>query len=134
VDRERARELRRKMTDAERRLWARLRDRRLGGHKFRRQEPIGPYVVDFVCAEAGLVVEVDGSQHAEREEYDAARTRYLEERGHRVLRFWDNDALTKTDAVLQAILDALSGCPPSPRPSPPVGGEGNGDGAGSADD
>jgi very-short-patch-repair endonuclease len=119
-----ARALRRRQTDAERRLWSRLRDRRLLGAKFVRQMPIGPYVVDFCCREARLIVELDGGQHAGRAAYDAARTALLRRFGYRVLRFWDNDTLTNTAGVLEGIVEAL-GAAPSPRPSPP-GGEGEG--------
>jgi adenine-specific DNA-methyltransferase len=118
-----ARGLRRRQTDAERRLWARLRDRRLSGVKFRRQTPIGPYVVDFCCLEEKLVVELDGGQHAIRAVYDAKRTEFLEGQGYRVLRFWDNEALGNTSGVLERIAQVLTA--PSPRPSP-QGGEGEG--------
>jgi len=104
-----ARGLRRRQTDAERRLWARLRDRRLLGVKFARQVPIGSYVVDFCCREMKLIV--------------AERTAFLETLGYRVLRFWDNEALGNTDGVLVRIAQALTR--PSPRPSP-QGGEGEG--------
>jgi len=90
------------------------------GAKFRRQVPIGPYVTDFVCHERRLVVELDGSQHLALRDADSVRTRYLESRGYSVLRFWNDDALLRTDLVLEEILRALS---PSPRPSP-VKGEG----------
>ena len=121
-----ARGLRRRQTDAERRVWARLRDRRLFGVKFARQVPIGPYVVDFCCRERKLIVELDGGQHAARADYDAGRTAGLERLGYRVLRFWDNEALANTDGVLQRIAQALTA--PSPRPSP-QGGEGERPGA-----
>ncbi len=118
-----ARGLRGRQTDAERRLWSRLRDRRLLGHKFARQVPIDRYVVDFCCRERKLVVELDGGQHAIQLVYDADRTVFLSERGYRVLRFWDNDVLANTDGVLHRIAQALAG--PSPRPSPQRGeGEG----------
>ena len=122
-----ARGLRRRQTDAERRLWARLRDRRLLGVKFARQVPIGPYIVDLCCREQRLIVELDGSQHATRADYDAGRTALLEGLGYRVLRFWDNEALRNTDGVLQRIAQALSSpqTRPSPRPSPQRG-EGDG--------
>jgi len=122
-----ARGLRCRQTDAERRLWARLRDRRLLGVKFARQVPIGPYIVDFCCREQRLIVELDGGQHATRADYDAGRTALLEGLGYRVLRFWDNEALRNTDGVLQRIAQALSSAQtrPSPRPSPQRG-EGDG--------
>ncbi len=104
----RARRLRKNPTEAERRLWARLRRYQLdGGCQFRRQAPIGRYVVDFACFERGLVVEVDGGQHAWREAADADRTAWLEGEGFRVLRFWNNEVLGNTDGVVAAILDAL---------------------------
>ena len=103
----RARRLRQASTDAERRLWHRLRSRQIGGAKFARQDPIGPYVVDFVCREQRLIIEVDGSQHA-TDERDAVRDKWLSDRGYRVLRFWNNDVLANTDGVLEAILAALS--------------------------
>ena len=121
-----ARGLRRRQTDAERRIWARLRDRRLLGVKFTRQMPIGPYIVDFCCRERKLIVELDGGQHAARVDYDAGRTALLQALGYRVLRFWDNDALANTDGVLQRIAEALTAARPSPRPSPQRG-EGRGE-------
>jgi len=124
-----ARGLRRRQTDAERRLWARLRDRRLLGAKFARQVPIGPYVVDFCCRERKLIVELDGGQHAAHADHDAARTASLRALGYRVLRFWDNDALANTDGVLRRIVEVLIATVerPSPRPSPQRGeGEGRG--------
>jgi very-short-patch-repair endonuclease len=104
----RARQLRARETDIERRLWFLLRDRRLNGVKFRRQVPIGPYIVDFVCQEAKLIVEVDGSQHADQVAYDAARTEWLSTVGYRVLRFWNNDLIENEDGVLTAILNELN--------------------------
>jgi len=96
------------MTDAERRLWYRLRAHRFGGYKFKRQVPIGPYVVDFACLNHGLVVELDGGQHSE-DIKDAARDEFLRAKGFRVLRFWNNDALKNTSAILEAILKNLHG-------------------------
>jgi very-short-patch-repair endonuclease len=104
----RARTLRTTMTDAERRLWSVLRSRRLQGYKFRRQRPIGPFIVDFACIEHRLVVEADGGQHLEND-YDARRTAWLEARGWRVLRFWNNDILANTEGVQEAVLMVLRG-------------------------
>ena len=119
-----ARGLRRRQTDAERRLWARLRDRRLLGAKFARQVPIGPYVVDFCCREMKVIVELDGGQHAVQTRSDAERTALLEALGYRILRSWNNDALGNTDGVLQRVAEVLA-ARPSPRPSPQRGeGEG----------
>ena len=97
------------MTDAERRLWYHLRRHGMNGLKFRRQHPVGPYIVDFYCAGARLVVEVDGGQHYEEasKAYDQRRTLYLRARGLRVLRFSNLEALTQTDAVLEVILGAV---------------------------
>ena len=97
-----AKTLRRKMTDAEQALWFRLRGGRLDGWKFRRQHPIPPYIVDFCCMEAKLVVELDGSQHDA--DVDAARTAALGRQGLQVLRFWDNQVLADIDSVLREIL------------------------------
>ena len=102
----RARTLRRDMTDAERRLWAALRHRRLRALKFRRQHPIGPFIVDFACIEHRLIVEADGGQHADNED-DARRTMWLENRGWRVLRFWNNDIPTNPEGVQEAILQVI---------------------------
>ena len=106
--RDRARRLRREMTDAERRLWSRLRKRQVLECQFRRQFQLGGYIVDFVCLERRLIVEVDGGQHAEQEAYDAARTDWLEEQDYRVLRFWNDAVLTETDAVIASIAEALT--------------------------
>ena len=102
-----ARNLRRKMTDAERKLWHALRDRRLAGHKFRRQHPIGPYVADFYCEAKRLMVEVDGGQHTRRQQADAKRTKWLEARGYRVIRLWNSEVLTNLEGVQKVILEAL---------------------------
>jgi very-short-patch-repair endonuclease len=102
-----ARQLRQRMTDAESRLWRHLRRRNIEGFKFRRQHPLGPFVADFVCLEARLIVEVDGGQHGERESYDRRREAWLSEQGYRVLRFWNNDVLCETESVLEVIRDAL---------------------------
>ena len=109
-----ARELRKQSTDAESALWNLLRNRQLTGYKFRRQALIGKYIVDFLCFERKLVVELDGGQHQERTTYDSERTKILEARGYRVVRFWNSEVLEDADAVLQAILIALEEGTPSP--------------------
>jgi very-short-patch-repair endonuclease len=106
-----ARQLRRDMTDAERCVWKHLRAHRFAGEKFRRQVPIGPYIVDFVSHRSRLVVELDGGQHALQVVQDRERTRWLEGRGYCVIRFWNNQVLTETEQVLEAIALALT---PSP--------------------
>ena len=103
----RAQSLRRNSTDAEMKIWFAVRDRRLAGFKFVRQEPIGPYIADFVCREAKLIVEVDGGQHNESER-DQRRDFFLNSEGYRVLRFWNSDVLTNMDGVLQTILASLN--------------------------
>lgn len=113
LDHERERHLRREQTEAERALWWRLRNRRLLGWKFRRQHRIGPYFADFFCLEAGLVIELDGSQHLEQIKNDASRTSYLLHAGFDVLRFWNDQVLHDTEAVLIAITIALAPHPPS---------------------
>jgi very-short-patch-repair endonuclease len=118
---ERARALRVRQTDAERLLWFRLRNRRLCGCKFRRQQVMGAYIVDFVCMEPKLVIELDGGQHSWQDEYDARRSRYLNGLGFKVLRFWNSDVLNSIDAVLESIRQQLIS---SPLPQ----GEGQGEG------
>ena len=98
-----ARFLRKNLTEAEQKLWSRLRRKQLHGFRFRRQRPIGPYIVDFVCLEASLIIEVDGGQHAEQISKDEVRTRFLEKEGFRVIRFWNNDVLANTDGVLDTM-------------------------------
>jgi len=116
------------MTDAEQALWYRLRNRQLDGCEFRRQHEIDRYVVDFVCTERMLVVELDGGQHLDRQDYDKARTRRLQAKGYRVLRFWNNDVLTTIESVLEVLVEALASPGSSPQRSPPSlrrdGGEG----------
>ena len=114
-----AKRLRQEATDAERVLWREVRAHRFAGLKFKRQEPLGLYVVDFVCYEAKLIVELDGGQHANRQESDAERTRWLESRGFRVVRFWNNDVLTNTAGVMQEIEKEITRhSPPLPDPLP----------------
>jgi len=117
---QRARQLRANSTKAELRLWRRLRSRTLCGHKFVRQEPVGPYIVDFVCREHRLVIEVDGGQHA-TDKRDAVRDRWLAEHRYRVLRFWNNDVLGNMEGVLETIAAALTAdSPPHPAASRPI--------------
>ena len=97
--------LRRDMTDVERAVWGALRNRQLEGFKFRRQATVGPFVVDFLCVEAALVIELDGGQHSD--EGDRARTEFLEGRGLRVMRFWNSDVVDNFDGVIEAIRGAL---------------------------
>jgi very-short-patch-repair endonuclease len=118
------RKLRRGATDAEQRLWRHLRNRNLGGFKFRRQVTIGPYVADFACAETRLIIEADGGQHCGNR--DSSRTSALEALGWSVLRFWNNDILQQTDAVLQSILVTCEERRVKPSPCPlPHAGEGS---------
>jgi very-short-patch-repair endonuclease len=117
---ERARRLRRHQTDVERILWLRLRNRRLGGFKFKRQFPIDRFIVDFVCADARVIVELDGGQHA-TSPTDAERTQVPEAFGYLILRFWNNEVLENLDGVLETILAALNKQPlepPHPNPLP----------------
>jgi|SRR4030042_4730251 very-short-patch-repair endonuclease len=115
-----ARTLRKRSTDAENLLWKHLRAKRLMGLKFRRQEPIGKYIVDFVCHEKKLIIELDGGQHSEEPERDKERDRWFRSEGFRVLRFWNNDVLSQTEEVLEAIVKE---CMRSPSPSyPPIKG------------
>ena len=117
---ENSRRLRREMTDAERKLWGVLRTRQLAGLKFRRQHPVPPYIVDFCGIEKRLVVELDGSQHNAKS--DSTRTRTLASQGWRMIRFWDNDVLLATEAVVEAIWNIA--CKPYPHPNPSPGGRG----------
>ena len=119
----RARELQRNLTDAERIIWYGVRAHRLNGVGFRRQAPIGPYVVDFVSHAAKLIVEIDGGQHFENEQEkrDARRTRFLEAKGYRVLRFSNLDVTRNRNGVLERIAEAAQAAAPSP-PSPASGG------------
>ncbi|MDQ0509510.1 endonuclease domain-containing protein [Ancylobacter amanitiformis] len=112
----RARQLRRNQTDVEKLLWSRLRDRQLDGWKFRRQEPIDRFTVDFLCADAKLVIELDGGQHSV--ETDAERSRMIEASGYLVIRFWNNDVNDNIEGVLARILEILRADAPHPNPLP----------------
>ncbi len=106
---DRARRLRDEMTDAERRLWLRLRRKQVEGHRFRRQVVLGPYIADFVCLSARVVVEVDGFQHSPEDDYEQRRTAWLEADGFRVLRYGNHDVLARTDDVVEDIWRHLAG-------------------------
>ena len=114
---ERAKTLRQSQTDAEGLLWHYLRRKQLDGYKFRRQQPIGPYIVDFACMSRKLVIELDGGQHAERHAYDEKRDDYLRGKGYRILRFWNNEVFQNCMDVLEAVYQALVSPPPH-QPSP----------------
>ena len=111
-----ARRLRRDQTRAEALLWSRLRNRRLNGYKFHRQYALERYIVDFVCREHRLVVEVDGGQHGRDNAADAVRSAWLGERGFRVLRFWNNEVMENLEGVLTTIAAALGTAAPNPLP------------------
>ena len=116
--RSRARQLRKNPTDAERLLWQKLRFWQVDGRKFRRQQPLGGYIVDFVCLERRLIVELDGGQHADRNAYDKKRDDWLRNQGFVILRFWNHDVLNNIDGVVEQILDTLKNTPylnPSPQ-------------------
>ncbi len=104
----RARQLRRNMTDAERTLWRRIRNRQLLNAKFRRQFILGSYIVDFVCLEQRLVIEIDGSQHLQNKSYDDQRSAHLIHQRFAVIRFWNHEVLGDIEAVLEVILNNLS--------------------------
>lgn len=95
------------MTDAEKKMWYSLRDRRFEDLKFRRQHPIPPYIADFICEDLNLIIELDGGQHTE--EADLERTKFLESQGYKVIRFWNNDVLTNTDGVLLNLKELIDG-------------------------
>jgi very-short-patch-repair endonuclease len=103
----RAKELHRNMPPAEAKLWKHLRAHRMGDVHFRNQHAIGNYIVDFCAPRKKLIIELDGSQHLEQQEYDGERTKYLEARGYRVLRFWNNDVMDNIDSVLKVIWNVL---------------------------
>jgi len=109
----RARTLRQNMTEAERRIWQILRLNRMKGCKFRRQVPIGPYIADFVCHEARLIVEIDGGQHDPLSAREAERNEFLQSEGYRILRFWNNKVLANLDGVHQTIASELGRITPT---------------------
>ena len=115
-----ARKLRRTSTDVERRLWHRIRDKQIEAFRFRRQRPIGKYIVDFICLEAKLIVDLDGGQHSESVLLDEKRTVFLASLGYHVVRFWNNEVLENMDGVLARIREHLLGLH-QPHPSPPLG-------------
>lgn len=120
---DRAKELRSHQTEAEQRLWYHLRAHRFMNLKFKRQKPLGPYIVDFICHDLGLIVDVDGGQHQEAAEYDRRRDAWLQEQGYRVLRFWNNEVMQQMDGVPEAIRVFVEGSrsPSHPTPLPPAG-------------
>jgi very-short-patch-repair endonuclease len=128
-----AKRLRRDLPVSERKLWSVLRNGQLGGYKFRRQQPIGPFIADFVCQDCRLIVEADGGQHAESAA-DVRRTAFLEDKGYCVLRFWNNDILENVEGVAQVIIAALTTPHParasreSPSPSRGEGSRGDSNG------
>jgi len=116
--RSRARALRKNPTEVERLLWRHLRMWQLDGYKFRRQQPIGNYIVDFVCLEKRLIIELDGGQHAEQSNYDSERDAWLRDQRFTVLRFWNNDVLMNIEGVARRIFETLKSSPflnPSPQ-------------------
>jgi len=111
-----ARKLRREQTIPETRLWQMLRSHQLENYHFRRQHPIGKYIVDFCAPKARLVIELDGSQHHDMQEYDAERTSYLQALGYRVIRFWNHEVMVNLDGVLAMIMEAINATPSQPPP------------------
>jgi very-short-patch-repair endonuclease len=109
-----AKVLRKNFTNTERVLWKHLRAKQMGGYKFRRQEPIGSYIVDFVCHEKRIVIEVDGGQHSTERERDNERDKWLKGQGYKVLRFWNNEVLANIEGVLEVIRDCLNHPPLTP--------------------
>ena len=119
-----ARHLRRHATDVERKLWYQIRDKQIEGFRFRRQRPIGKFIVDFICLEAKLIIELDGGQHATAVTEDEKRTAFLEASGYRVLRFWNNEVIENMEGVLAHLLEALLLTRVDPTPALPLAGEG----------
>lgn len=121
LQRQFAKTLRTNQTDAEQRLWYHLRGHRFLGMKFKRQKPIGNYIVEFVCHERNLIIELDGGQHAENIEYDVHRDSWLRGQGFVILRFWNNDAMQNFEGVLEVIRHAITKKTLSPTPLPQAG-------------
>jgi len=118
----RARFLRQNLTEAEKRVWQILRSRQMNGHRFRRQVPIGPYIADFLCHEARLIVEIDGGQHNPSSQQEAERSAFLQTEGYRILRLWNNEVLENPEGAHEAIAERLGNITPT-HPSP-IEGEG----------
>lgn len=110
---ERARSFRKNMTDAEQRIWYFLRDRRLNGYKFVREQVIGSFIVDFVCRSKKLIIELDGGQHIENADYDKKRSEFLQKKGYKILRIWNDEVFVNIDGILEAILNLLEEEPKS---------------------
>ncbi len=124
IARERAREMRREATVAERKLWSHMRRKSIGGVRFRRQYPLFGFIADFYCAEARIVVELDGDSHAEREDYDRWRSRELNRRGYRVVRFLNQEVIENIEGVIEKIWEELKAPPPQSSPVSNNGGGG----------
>jgi len=114
-----SRALRKNMTDVERMLWAKIRNRQLQGFRFRRQHPIGRYIVDFVCLELKLIIELDGGQHIDQQQYDTNRSQWLQTNGFKTVRFWNSDILDNLEGVMETICIHL----PQPQHSSSIEGE-----------
>ena len=104
---QRSRDLRKNLTDAEQKLWQKLRNKQIHGNKFRRQFVLGNYIVDFVCLDKRLIIEVDGGQHMDNVDYDLQRDKWLKKQNFKVLRFWNNQVLNEIDSVLEVIVKNL---------------------------
>ena len=113
-----ARSLRKNQTDAEKILWKNIRNRNFAGYKFKRQFPIGKYIVDFVCFAHKLAIEIDGGQHMDNLEKDLVRTKYIESHGFKVIRFWNNEVMENIESVLETILVEIKSISPHPFPLP----------------
>lgn len=114
--------LKSEMTEAEKLLWSKIRRKQLNGVKFCRQKIVGNYIVDFLSFEKRLIIELDGGQHASQTEYDSVRTKYLEEQGFTVIRFWNNEVLQRTDDIMNILWELTYSEVSSPQPSPASGG------------